>query len=637
MARRPVRRLSERLVNQIAAGEVVERPASAVKELVENSLDAGATRIDILIEEGGKRRLEITDNGHGIPADELPLAVERHATSKLDGEDLVHIRSLGFRGEALASIGSVARLDITSRTADEDCAYSLSVEGGKISDVQPAALAVGTRIAVRDLFFATPARLKFMKTDRAEQGQISDAIKRLAMAHADVDFTLRTPDRSLFKASAVGELAGDARLVRLGAILGRNFEQNALKIEAAREGLRLSGYAGLPTYSRGNAQHQYLFVGGRPLKDKLLAGAVRGAYADYLARDRYPVLALFLDVPPEFVDVNVHPAKAEVRFREPGVVRGMIVSALRHALAEAGHRASTTVAGAALGAFKTEGEGTGLPWGRSGGEVRPSMQALDAHYQAYRPDEAIAAPTGFGERGQMPLDPTGRLTTPTARDGASDPRPLLGADGLAQAVGHMQADITPDHFPLGTARGQVHATYIVAQTNDGIVIVDQHAAHERLVYERMKKAMAQTGVPRQALLLPEIVELEDGPAARLVDRAEELAELGLIIEPFGDGAIIVREIPGLLGKVDIKGLVRDLGDELTEYDEALSLKEKLQDVVGTMACHGSVRAGRRLTVDEMNALLREMEATPHSGQCNHGRPTYVELKLGDIEKLFGRR
>jgi DNA mismatch repair protein MutL len=463
-----------------------------------------------------------------------------------------------------------------------------------------------------------------MKTARTEYSQAGDVIKRLAMAHPDIAFTLSDGDRTTFRAPPGGDLAGDARLERLGAILGREFRENAIEIDAEREGLRLTGFAGLPTYSRGNAQQQYLFVNGRPVKDRLLVGAVRGAYQDYLARDRHPVLALFLDVPSEFVDVNVHPAKAEVRFKDAGLVRGLIVSALRHGLAGAGHRASTTVAGAALGAIRPGGDGPALPWQRA--HERPTLpegfrEAADA---VYAPAEPIGG--SFGEGAQLGFDARGDIAAPSAR---AVEAPQAGYTATAAPV--------DENFPLGTARGQVHATYIVSQTADGIVIVDQHAAHERLVYERMKKQIAATGVAKQSLLLPEVVELEDLPAKRLLKRAGELEALGLVIEPFGEGAIVVREVPAMLGKLDVKGLIRDMADELAELDEALSLKEKLEEVAGTMACHGSVRAGRRLTVDEMNALLREMEATPHSGQCNHGRPTYVELKLSDIEKLFGRR
>lgn len=614
--------LSERTINRIAAGEVVERPASAVKELVENAIDAGASRIDVVLRDGGRELIQVKDDGCGMTEDELSLSVERHATSKLKDEDLINIGSLGFRGEALASIGAVARLTVTSRSSGADDAWAVTVDAGSKSKIAPAALTEGTVIEVRDLFYATPARLKFLKTTRTEYAQASDVMKRLAMAHPEVAFTLSDGDRTTFRAPSVVNLVGDARLERLGSILGKDFRENALEIDAEREGMRLTGYAGLPTYNRGNAQQQYLFVNGRPVKDRMLNGAVRGAYRDYLARDRHPSLALFLDVPASFVDVNVHPAKAEVRFRDAGVVRGLIVSSLRHALSAAGHRASTTVADAALGAMRPHDGGTAMPWARSaGGAPNLPRGFSDVVNQIYSPDQ-YPATGGFGENEQMGFEARGEMAAPSAR-------------GVEQA--NYGANPTTQNYPLGSARGQVHATYIVSQTADGLVIVDQHAAHERLVYERMKKQIAATGVARQALLLPEVVELEEAPAARLLARADELAALGLIIEPFGDNVVMVREVPAMLGKLDVKGLVRDLADELTELDEALSLKEKLEDVCGTMACHGSVRAGRRLTVDEMNALLREMEETPHSGQCNHGRPTYVELKLADIEKLFGRR
>ncbi len=619
-----IRLLSERTINRIAAGEVVERPASAVKELVENAIDAGATRVDVVMREGGRDLIQVKDDGCGMNAEELSLAVERHATSKLRDEDLVNIGSLGFRGEALASIGAVSRLSVTSRADGADDAWMVSVDAGRKSDITPAALSEGTVIEVRDLFYATPARLKFLKTNRTEYGQASDTMKRLAMAHPEVAFTLSDGDRTTFRALHATSLMDDARLDRLGAILGKEFRENALEIDAEREGLKLTGYAGLPTYSRGNAMQQYLFVNGRPVKDRLLTGAVRGAYQDYLARDRHPSLALFLDVPATFVDVNVHPAKAEVRFKDAGLVRGLIVSSLRHALAAAGHRASTTVADAALGAMRPQTGTPAMPWARpSPGGGRPNLPEgfQNVVNQIYAPDQHRPyGNAGFGEGEQMGFETRGEMAAPSAR-------PVEAADIPPEAI----------DYPLGTARGQVHATYIVSQTADGLVIVDQHAAHERLVYERMKKQIAATGVARQALLLPEVVELEEAPAERLIARADELASLGLIVEPFGEGAVMVREVPAMLGKLDVKGLVRDLADEITELDEALSLKEKLEDVCGTMACHGSVRAGRRLTVEEMNALLREMEETPHSGQCNHGRPTYVELKLADIEKLFGRR
>jgi DNA mismatch repair protein MutL len=598
-----IRRLPEILVNRIAAGEVIERPAAAVKELVENALDAEARHIDVVMGDGGRALIAVTDDGCGMTADEIALAVERHATSKLPDDDLIRIRTLGFRGEALPSIGAVARLSVTSRPRAAGVgataqAWSLAVEGGRHDAVKPAAHPPGTRVEVRDLFFATPARLKFLKGTRTELGHAQDALNRLAMAHPHVAFTLNADGRDVLRlAAAEGDLF-DARLRRLGAIMGREFAENALPIDAEREGLRLTGYIGLPTLNRGTAQHQYLFVNGRPVRDKLLHGAVRGAYRDVLAHDRHPMLALFLEVPADAVDVNVHPAKAEVRFRDPGLVRGLIVGACKHALAAAGHRASSSVASAALGAARPGG----VPSFSSGFTSRPRGFA-----------EAAAAY-------HAPLPGLG--AAPSARPGAATDQVL--ADGF-------------EDYPLGAARAQVHATYVVAQTGDGIVIVDQHAAHERLVYERMKQQLAGGGVASQILLLPEVVELDEAAANRLAARAGELRDLGLVIEPFGPGAVAVRETPALLGEVDAGALLRDLADELSEWGQTLLLRERLGEVCSTMACHGSVRAGRRLNVDEMNALLRQMEATPHSGQCNHGRPTYIELKLADIERLFGRR
>jgi DNA mismatch repair protein MutL len=602
-----IRQLPPVLVNRIAAGEVVERPASAVKELTENAIDAGATRVDILLRDGGQSLIVVSDDGSGMTRDELALAVERHCTSKLPEDDLLRIRSLGFRGEALPSIGAVSRLTITSRPLAAAEAWSLAVEGGVKGNAYPAAHPPGTRVEVRDLFYATPARLKFMKTARSERDQALDAVERLAMAYPAIAFTvIGDEDRVLLRLGALGrDLAGEdpqaARRARLAAILGRDFAENALAIDAAREGVRLTGLAGLPTLNRATARDQYLFVNGRPVRDKLLTGAVRGAYQDFLARDRHPMVALFVDCPEQEVDVNVHPAKAEVRFRDAGLVRGLIVGALRQALAAAGHRASTTVAEAALAAFRPGmAPPSDLAWRRDA--VAPIAGGLAEAAAAYH------APLSG-----MDLD------RPVARP--------------AEALDDTQAG----HYPLGAACAQLHETYIVAQTGDGIVIVDQHAAHERLVYERMKAALAGSGVARQILLLPEIVELDEGGVARLAARQAELAELGLVLEPFGTGAVVVREMPALLGEANIQGLVRDLADELAELGDALALKERLENVCGTLACHGSVRAGRRLNRAEMDALLRQMEATPHSGQCNHGRPTYVELRLTDIEKLFGRR
>jgi DNA mismatch repair protein MutL len=608
-----IRRLPETLVNRIAAGEVVERPAAAVKELVENALDAGASRIDVVVRDGGRSLIAVTDDGCGMDRDELELAIERHATSKLPGEDLLNISTLGFRGEALPSIGAVSRLTITSRTQGSDTAWSIAVEGGAKGRVAPAAHQQGTRVEVRDLFYATPARLKFLKQPRTEFDHAVDAVERLAMAHPHVSFTVADEGRTPVRLSAAqGELL-DARLTRLGALMGREFSDNSIPVVAERAQVRLSGHIGLPTLNRPTARHQYLFVNGRPVRDKLLVGAVRGAYADFLARDRHPMLALFLEIHPEEVDVNVHPAKAEVRFRDSALVRGLIVGALRNALSQAGHRASNTVATATLDAFSPH---VTAPTPTTTPPPSDFRYGFSSGRSTYVPRDLAEAVSAY----QAPL--TGFSATPSARPASS----VMPAP-----------DEPPPEHPLGAARAQVHNTYIVAQTADGIVIVDQHAAHERLVYERVKQALIEGGVKRQGLLIPEVVELDESSAARLVARAPELADLGLILEPFGDGCVVVREFPALLGKTDIQGLVRDLADELAELGDTLSLRERLDAVCSTMACHGSVRAGRSLNQDEMNALLRQMEATPHSGQCNHGRPTYVELKLSDIERLFGRR
>ena len=613
-----IRRLPPETVNRIAAGEVVERPASAIKELVENALDAGARQIEVQVEGGGLSRILVADDGCGLSPEELPLAVERHATSKLSPDDagdydLLRIATLGFRGEALPSIGSVARLTITSRARGAAEAFALKVDGGAMGEVIPAGFpgAHGARVEVRDLFYATPARLKFMKSERAEAMAIAEELKRQAMAHEAVSFTLDVDGRRTLRLLA--EPAGDeGRLARLAAIMGREFSENALLIDHEREGVRLSGYAGLPTLNRGNAAHQYLFVNGRPVRDRLLQGALRGAYADYLARDRHPLTALFITLDPTQVDVNVHPAKAEVRFRDPALVRGLIVGGLRHALAGAGHRASTTVAAEAL----------------------QGLRPASAPPSAWRPTGP--SPAGFSAWDQGGWGPAAAAIIPGLAEASARTEPAFSPQPTA-GMAEPAASFDPIDQPLGAARAQVHETYIVAQTRDGVVIVDQHAAHERLVYERMKAEMADGTVARQALLIPEVVELDPAEAQRVVARAEELAALGLIVEPFGDGAVLVRETPALLGETDAGALVRDIADDLVETDQALSLKERLAEVCSTMACHGSVRAGRRLTGPEMNALLRQMEATPHSGQCNHGRPTYVELKLADIERLFGRR
>jgi DNA mismatch repair protein MutL len=605
----PVRQLAETVINRIAAGEVVERPASVVKELVENALDAGARRIEIATGGGGRNLIRVVDDGAGMTRADLELAVERHATSKLDGDDLLQIDTLGFRGEALPSIGSVARLAIATRHDSEPHAWAIGVEGGAKSAARPAALSEGTRVEVADLFYATPARLKFLKSDRAEAEAVRDVVRRLAMSRPDVAFTLASEERTPTTWPAA--LPGAAgRLARLADVLGADFRANAIEVGAERDGVVVEGYAGLPTHSRANSLGQYLFVNGRPVRDKLLLGVVRGAYADYLSRDRHPVVALFVTLPPREVDVNVHPAKTEVRFRDATLVRALLMHALKDGLAREAQRAATTGGGATIAAFRPASlpRSGAFDWRRSPSRPLPPRDAV-ANWQA--------PGTGFAEAAQAVFDV-----------------------GTAAAVARVEiAEPAPDLLerPLGAARAQVHDTYIVAQTRDGLVIVDQHAAHERLVYERMKAALEQTGIARQILLIPDIVELDQADVERLVSRAGELQRFGLVIEPFGPGAIAVRETPSMLGEIDAAALARDLAEHLAEWDEALPLERRLMHVAATMACHGSVRAGRRLKPEEMNALLREMEATPNSGQCNHGRPTYVELKLTDIERLFGRR
>lgn len=589
-----IRQLDEAAGNRIAAGEVVERPASAVKELVENALDAGATRVDVAIAKGGKALIRVSDDGCGMTAEDLPLALSRHATSKIDGSDLLDIRSFGFRGEALPSLGAVGRLSITSRAPGFDGAQ-IAVAGGRIAPVRPAAGNRGTVVELRDLFFATPARLKFLRSERAETQAIAEVVRRLAMAEPFVGFTLTDEDdgRVLFRADAEqGELFG-ALQTRLARVMGRDFIDNALAIDAERDGLTLTGFAALPTYSRGAAVAQHLYVNGRPVRDKLLTGALRAGYMDVLAQGRHPAAVLYLGCAPHSVDVNVHPAKAEVRFRDPDCARGLVVSALRHALAGAGHRSSSTVATAALAAARPEFE---LP------------QAHPASHAPARPSaSAIAASLAF----QAP----GFAETPTAR---VEPEP----------------DATD--APLGAARAQLHENWIVAQTATGIVIVDQHAAHERLVYERLKAQAEANGIASQALLIPEIVELSDADAQRLLAIADDLARLGLVVEPFGGGAVAVREVPALVKRLDARALLRDILDDLADQGASDRLQARVDAVLSSMACHGSVRSGRRMSGDEMNALLREMERVPKSGQCNHGRPTWIELKLTDIERLFGR-
>lgn len=627
-----IRHLPDTLINQIAAGEVIERPAAAVKELVENAIDAGSSRIEVVIRDGGASLIAVTDDGIGMRADELAIAVDRHATSKLPDDDLVHIQSLGFRGEALPSIGAVSRLSITSRPKSEPGADAamIMVDAGRKAPVAPAALSHGSKIEVRDLFYATPARLKFLKSTRTEAQGVRDVIEHLAMAYPDIHFRLVSDEREVLDLPAAkGDLFA-RRLGRLRQIMGREFADNALRIEAERAPFTLTGYASLPTLNRGTAQYQHFFVNGRPVRDKLIIGAVRGAYADFLAYGRHPMLCLFLDTPPDMVDVNVHPAKSEVRFQDGAVVRGLIVGGLKHALAQAGHRASSTVAEETLQSFSAH-------------QTPPAQNNLwDGEYRQSGPGyKNLKGLEGAAYTGAVyGVMPAAGQALATAEAYGTQTLPDMSA-GAPSARLHVAADApTPaaaDAHPLGAACAQIHENYIVAQTRDGLVLVDQHAAHERIVYEKMKAALEQGGIARQALLLPEVVELDARAADALLERKDELAELGMVIDSFGGGAIVVQEMPALLGKTDVQKTVRDLADDMASYGSAEPLREKMYEVCSTMACHGSIRSGRRLTAEEMNVLLRQMEQTPHAGQCNHGRPTYVELKLHDIEKLFGRR
>lgn len=598
----PVKLLPETLINQIAAGEVIERPASAAKELIENAIDAGATRIEIATAGGGKSLLRITDNGCGMDASDLELAVRRHCTSKIDTH-LNDIRTLGFRGEALPSIGSVAKLTITSRRDGDQQGFQVSVTGGATSAVRPAAANQGTVVEVRDIFFATPARLKFLKSERAEAGAITEMVKRMAIAFPAIRFVLSGPDRSTLELPSTG----DDLLTRIAQILGREFKDNAIEIDAQRDDVSLSGYAGVPTFNRGNSAHQFAFVNGRPVQDKLILSAIRGAYAETVPSGRYPVAVLSIDLDPSYVDVNVHPAKADVRFRDPGLVRGLIVGAIREALAREGSRAATTSGYGLVNAFR--------PGYAAAAPVTPWTAWTS-------PSRPLPSRFGFAENGQVGFD---SVAVPSARS-----EPVLDVTAATSPA------VAGTHHRLGAARVQLHENYIVSQTEDGLVIVDQHAAHERLVFEAMRKALDVGRLTSQSLLIPEIVDLPEEDCDRLMIHAAELDRIGLAIERFGPGAIAVRETPALLGEIDAVGLIRDLADEVAEWNTAGGLRAKLEHVAATMACHGSVRSGRRLRPEEMNALLRQMEITPGSGQCNHGRPTYIELKLSDIERLFGR-
>lgn len=608
----PISQLSETLINQIAAGEVIERPASAAKELIENALDAGATRIDIATAGGGKALLRVVDNGCGMGAEDLALAIRRHCTSKLE-KGLLDIRTLGFRGEALPSIGSVARLTIASRAAGSSEGAEIAVHGGVLSPVRPAPANIGTVVEVRDLFFATPARLKFLKSERAEAAAISEVVRRMAIAFPQVRFVLSGADRATLEFPSTG----DDRLARIAQVIGRDFRDNAIPIEAEREEVRLTGFAGVPTFNRGNSLHQFVFVNGRPVQDKLILSALRGAYAETIPQGRYPVVVLSIAIDPALVDVNVHPAKSDVRFRDPGLVRGLIVGSIRQALALHGDRASTLGARGLMQAFRPEGAAPGWPFRRDPPPSAPwSAETSPSRPLAFEPNEPARAAPGFGFAEGL------QSVFATAPSASAAPLPPASP-----------AEI---QHPLGAARAQLHENYIVAQTQDGLVIVDQHAAHERLVFEALRKGLASRPVPAQALLIPEIVDLPEEDCDRLIARAEEFSRLGLTIERFGPGAIAVRDTPAMLGEIDAAALIRQLADELAEWDSASGLASRLDHLAATMACHGSVRSGRRLKPEEMNALLRQMESTPGSGQCNHGRPTYIEIKLADIERLFGR-
>lgn len=624
-----IKRLPPNLINQIAAGEVVERPASVLKELVENAIDAGATRIDCQVRDGGRSFLSVTDNGTGMAPDEIPLAIERHATSKLPDEDLFDIRTLGFRGEALPSIGSVSRLSITSKPRDsKDSAYKLNVEGGQISALEPASAPSGTKVEVKDLFFATPARLKFLRSTTTEMQHIQDLIQRLAMAYPLVHFTLRNEQKTVYDYHPCQLDGPSVSLSRLSAIMGKDFEDNAFEVNASKDEVYVEGYAGLPTLNRNSSNYQFLFVNGRPVKDKILTMAVRLAYQDYLARDRFPMVALFVNLPPDEVDMNVHPAKTEVRFQDSQMIKSLLISALKGGIQNSGFRASTTTAQDLVGRITQSQPGlASQPYltkadypnpsfaTHSGKSTSPSFTPT----QAYRP--FAPKPAGFSQSYAVQVDPY-----------SEDLRQTATLPHNQNALGDMEIP------PLGFAKAQIHNLYIIAEAQEGLVIVDQHAVHERLVYERMKKSLHEQGIEKQALLVPEMVEVTPTQFQALEVHTHMLQEFGLSLEFFPPTTVAVREIPTMLSnRLSYPQIVMDLSDEIINLGEAITLKEKVCEILATRACHGSVRAGHRLSIDEMNSLLREMEVTPFSGQCNHGRPTYVTLSHADLEKLFGRR
>lgn len=654
-----IRILPNNLINRIAAGEVIERPASVVKELVENSIDAGATQITVSLQSGGRNLIAVKDNGNGMDKEELALCIERHATSKLPDGDLFNILSLGFRGEAIPSIGSVSHMTISTKKHGHEDAWRIRIDGGDVDKVTPTALDEGTLIEVKDLFFSTPVRLKFLKSERSEIQYTKDIINRLAMVHPEIHFTLTSDGRSLINLPAKDDASQAHNIKRLADIIGKDFEPNVIALHGERDHITLSGYVGLPTYSRGTSSYQYVFVNNRPVKDRQLLGAIKAAYQDFLARDRHPIVTIFITIEPQLVDVNVHPNKAEVRFRDSQKVRGLIIRSIKDALMAAGHNASTTVANETLNAFIPSNKLQSPPVSRNSNNAkdgsnlyafnkRPDFHTLEQNYQNFFPSsetmvensaEASTVNTPFANSQASTYDSP--QTTPNSLFGQI-PDALHSVRDFANETAspneaqnqHLDENNT---FPLGSARCQLHETYIVSQTADSIVIVDQHAAHERLVYEKLKKQINLTGLATQPLLIPEVIELDSAAFEHILPHRNELAKLGLIFEPFGDHSIVVRETPAILGELDLQKLLRNLADDVAEYGDALSLQELLEHVSGTFACHTSIRAGRRLNLDEMNALLREMEATPHSGQCNHGRPTYVELKLKDVEKLFGRR
>ncbi len=604
-----VRQLSESVINRIAAGEVIERPASVMKELVDNAIDAGADRLEIITASGGKTLISVTDNGNGMTADDLKLAVERHCTSKLDENDLTNIKTLGFRGEALPSIGAVARLAISTRNVTEPNGWKLIIEGGKKGTIAPTALNQGTRVEVKDLFFSTPARLKFLKSDRAEANAITDIIKRTALAYPEIQFSLTGSDR---QSCEFGLCSGEnAWRERISQVMGEEFIKNSVEIRAERENATLAGFASLPTFHRANSLMQFFFVNGRPVKDKQLLGALKGAYVDVLARDKYPLAVLNINLPPQEVDVNVHPAKTEVRFRDTNLVKGLLVGSIRQVLTEQGHRASSAVT---WDKFVNRGDGQNP----SENQNRIEGAKLNSTYN----NDIRSIRSGFSSVNGSSAQPVMADVDIPSGDNRAYENPV-NDENISR--------------PLGAPRAQIHENYIISQTNDGMIIIDQHAAHERLVYERMKEEMAASGIKRQMQLVPEVIELPEEDVNRLTERAAEFETVGLVLEAFGPGAVVVRETPAMLRNLDVKSLIIDLADDLAAWDSATRLEEKLNFVAATMACYGSIRSGRRLRTEEMNALLREMEATPLSGQCNHGRPTYVELKLKDIERLFGRR